>query len=127
FRYAKKGKLTSGARQLFLTIRRRSRQHVRIPKKTSQRAIGSRGSMKIGRQSEHASSISSSNAETIIVRGRDLCAELIGRTSFTDYVWLLLTGEVPQPAQSRMLDATLVAIAEHRLVPSVQAGRITSA
>ena len=39
--------------------------------------------MKIGRQSEHASSISSSNAETIIVRGRDLCAELIGRTSFT--------------------------------------------
>jgi citrate synthase len=83
--------------------------------------------MKIGRQNERASSISSSNAETILVRGHDLCAELIGRTSFTDYVWLLLTGETPQPAQSRMLDATLVAIAEHGLVPSVQASRITYA
>ena len=83
--------------------------------------------MKIGRQSERASAISSSNAETIIVRGRDLCAELIGRTSFTDFVWLLITGEAPRPAQSRMLDATLVAIAEHGLVPSVQASRVTFA
>ena len=83
--------------------------------------------MKIGRQSERASSISSSNAETIVVRGRDLCAELIGRTSFTDFFWLLLTGSAPQPAQSRMLDATLVAISEHGLVPSVQASRVTYA
>jgi citrate synthase len=83
--------------------------------------------MKIGRQGERASAISSSNAETIIVRGRDLCAELIGRTSFTDFVWLLITGDTPQPAQSRLLDATLVAIAEHGLVPSVQASRVTFA
>jgi len=83
--------------------------------------------MKIGRQNERASSISSSNAEMIIVRGRDLCAEIIGRTSFTDFFWLLLTGATPKPAQSRMLDATLVAISEHGLVPSVQASRVTYA
>ena len=60
-----------------------------------------------------------------MVRGRDLAAELIGRISFTDHFWLLLTGGLPSAAQRRVLDATLVAIAEHGLVPSVQASRMT--
>src|SRR5690348_14319369 len=83
--------------------------------------------MKIGRQLHHSSAISSSNEETIIVRGHDLCAELLGRISFTDHVWLLVTGTLPTPAQRAVLDATLVAIAEHGLVPSVQASRMTLA
>ena len=83
--------------------------------------------MKIGRQDQRASAISTSNAETILVRGRDLCEELIGRISFTDHVWLLVTGELPSEAQRRVLDAALVAIAEHGLVPSVQASRMTLA
>ena len=83
--------------------------------------------MKIGRQTHRASAISAANAETILVRGRDLCAELIGRISFTDHVWLLLTGAMPTPSQRRILDATLVAIAEHGLVPSVQVSRMTLA
>jgi citrate synthase len=83
--------------------------------------------MKIGPQLHHSSAISSSNEETIIVRGHDLCAELLGRISFTDHVWLLVTGALPTPAQRVVLDATLVAIAEHGLVPSVQASRMTLA
>jgi len=83
--------------------------------------------MKIGPQTHRASAISTSNEETIVVRGRDLCAQLIGRISFTDHVWLLVTGDLPNPAQRRVLDATLVAIAEHGLVPSVQASRMTLA
>ncbi|MGH8286244.1 MAG: citryl-CoA lyase [Steroidobacteraceae bacterium] len=83
--------------------------------------------MKIGRQETRSTAISTSNAETILVRGRDLCAELIGRVSFTEHVWLLVTGELPSVAQNRVLDATLVAIAEHGLVPSVQASRMTLA
>jgi len=83
--------------------------------------------MKIGRQPFRSSAISSSNEETIIVRGHDLCAELLGRISFTDHVWLLVTGALPTPAQRAVLDATLVAIAEHGLVPSVQASRMTLA
>ncbi len=63
-----------------------------------------------------------------MVRGKDLCQELIGKVSFTEYLWfLLLSGELPQPPQRRVLDATLVAIAEHGLVPSVQASRMTYA
>ena len=83
--------------------------------------------MKIGRQDQRSSAISTSNAETILVRGRDLVRELVGAIGFTEYFWLLVTGGVPSPAQRRVLDATLVAIAEHGLVPSVQASRMTLA
>src|SRR2546430_14570608 len=65
--------------------------------------------------------------QTILVRGRDLTRELIGRISFTEHFWLLVTGSLPTPAQLRVLAATLVAIAEHRLVPSVQVSRLTLA
>jgi citrate synthase len=83
--------------------------------------------LKIGRQERRSSAISTSNAETIIVRGRDLARELVGKIGFTEHFWLLVTGEMPSGAQRRVLDATLVAIAEHGLVPSVQASRMTLA
>lgn len=83
--------------------------------------------MKIGRQEHRSSAISTSNEHTIVVRGHDLTAELVGRIAFTDHIWLLITGNLPSPAQRRVLDATLVAIAEHGLVPSVQASRMTLA
>jgi len=83
--------------------------------------------LRIGRQEQRSSAISSSNAETILVRGRDLVRELVGAISFTEHFWLLVTGAMPSAAQRRVLDATLVAIAEHGLVPSVQAARMTLA
>ncbi len=83
--------------------------------------------MKIGRQDQRSSAISTSNPDTILVRGHDLAAELVGSISFTEHFWLLLTGALPLPAQRRILDATLVAIAEHGMVPSVQAARMTLA
>jgi citrate synthase len=83
--------------------------------------------VKIGRQDQTSSAISTSNAETILVRGHDLVRELVGAISFTDHFWLLVTGALPSPVQRRVLDATLVAIAEHGLVPSVQAARMTLA
>src|SRR5688572_26329390 len=87
--------------------------------------LSRRQKMKIGPQTQRASAISSSNEDTILVRGRDLCGELIGHVSFTDHAWLLITGQLPNDVQRRVLDATLVAIAEHGLVPSVQASRMT--
>src|SRR5829696_2428226 len=83
--------------------------------------------VKIGPQTNRSSAISSSNEDTILVRGRDLCGDLIGHVTFTDHTWLLVTGRMPNDAQRRVLDATLVAIAEHGLVPSVQASRMTLA
>ncbi|ARP93228.1 citryl-CoA lyase [Bordetella genomosp. 13] len=83
--------------------------------------------MKIGKTTVPHTSISTSDAHTIVVRGQDLCKDLIGKISFTDYFHLLLTGRRPDAAATAVIDATLVAIAEHGLVPSVQASRMTLA
>jgi citrate synthase len=83
--------------------------------------------MKIGKSTVPRTAISTSDEHSITVRGRDLCSELIGHTSFSAYFWLLLTGQQPNAAQLAVLDATLVAIAEHGFVPSVQAARMTLA
>lgn len=83
--------------------------------------------MKIGKETVPRSAICTSNEETIVVRGLDLCQEVIGKVSFTEYFFLLLTGQKPSASTLAVLDATLVAITEHGLVPSVQAARMTMA
>src|SRR5690606_11994961 len=55
----------------------------------------------------------------------DLCQDLIGKMAFGDYFYLLVTGRRADAPASAVLNATLVAIAEHGLVPSVQASRMT--
>lgn len=83
--------------------------------------------MKIGPQSSRQTRISTATPDQIVVRGKDLCEDLIGKISFTEHVWLLVSGSMPSQAQKRALDAALVAIAEHGLVPSVQVSRMTFA
>ena len=83
--------------------------------------------MKIGPQAVRNTAVSASNAEAIVVRGHDLCRDLIGHVTFTDHAWLLVCASLPSAAQRRVLDAALVAIAEHGLVPSVAAARMTLA
>jgi citrate synthase len=61
------------------------------------------------------------------VRGRDLCGEIVGRLSFTEYFHLLLTGREPSDDQRFFLDALLVAIAEHGMMPTNIAARMTLA
>jgi citrate synthase len=81
--------------------------------------------MRIGKQDQAFTAIATSDTDTITVRGRDLCRDLIGRVGFTDYFYFLVTGEMPTDNQRFFADACLVAIAEHGLVPSVQAARMT--
>jgi citrate synthase len=83
--------------------------------------------MKIGKATVPRTSICTSDEHTIVVRGRDLSKELIGKVSFIDHFFLLLTGRPPTSGEAAVLNATLVAIAEHGLVPSVQAARMTFA
>ena len=71
--------------------------------------------------------ISDVHVDRVEVRGYDLCDALIGKINFTEYFLLLLTGSRPSVALVAITDATLVAIAEHGLVPSVQAARMTLA
>jgi len=83
--------------------------------------------MRIGRQDGNFTAIATATGEAITVRGRDLCGELIGRIGFTGYFWFLVTGNMPTETQLLLTDAVMVAIAEHGLVPSVQAARMTLA
>jgi citrate synthase len=83
--------------------------------------------VKIGKNQSPTTSISTADPDMIVVRGLDLCKDLIGQVSLTEHFWLLVTGKRPTTAQGRVLDACLVSIAEHGLVPSVQAARMTYA
>ena len=82
--------------------------------------------MKLGRPRDKTSSISTATATSITVRERDLM-QMIGTMTFTDYFVVLLMGRPPSPDERFFLDACLVAIAEHGLVPNVQAARMTLA
>lgn len=83
--------------------------------------------MKIGKATAPRSAICTSDEDTIVVRGHDLARDLIGQVGFGDYFFLLLTGRKADAATSAVLNATLVAIAEHGFVPTVQAARMTLA
>lgn len=65
------------------------------------------------------------DADTIRVRGKDLVGDLIGQVPFTDYLYLQATGRSPTPAQSAIVDAVMVTIMEHGLVPSAIVTRLT--
>jgi len=73
------------------------------------------------------SHISQAHPDRVEVRGRDLTADLMGRLSFTEYFHLLLTGDEPTEDQRFFLDLLLVAIAEHGLMPTNVAARMTLA
>src|SRR5215213_4165488 len=71
--------------------------------------------------------ISQAYPDRVDVRGRDLAGDLMGRVSFTEYFNLLLTGEEPTEQQRYFLDVLLVSIAEHGLMPTNVAARMTFA
>jgi citrate synthase len=76
---------------------------------------------------ERKTHIAKAYADRVEVRGRDLVGDLMGRLTFTEYFHLLLTGEEPTEDQRFFLDLVLVAIAEHGLMPSNVAARMTLA
>jgi len=85
------------------------------------------GAVQIGSPDEPVTRISRAAPDRVEVRGRDLAGDLMGRVGFTEYFHLLLTGEEPTDDQRFFLDVLLVSIAEHGLMPSNVAARITLA
>src|SRR3989442_10053368 len=83
--------------------------------------------MQIGKAGEPVTRISRASHDRIEVRGRDLAGDLMGRLSFSEYFHLLLTGREPSDDERFFLDLLLVSIAEHGLMPSNVAARMTLA
>jgi citrate synthase len=76
---------------------------------------------------EPVSHISRAYPDRVEVRGRDLTGDLMGGVSFTEYFHLLLTGREPTDDQRFFLDLLLVSIAEHGMMPTNVAARMTLA
>jgi citrate synthase len=59
-----------------------------------------------------ATGVSRVEPDIIELRGRPV-QELIGTTSFTAVIWLLLRGHLPAPEEERLLEAALVSSVDH--------------
>ena len=83
--------------------------------------------MQIGKPGTPVTHISQAYPDRVEVRGRDLAGEVMGRLSFTEYFHLLMTGREPSDEERFFLDLLLVAIAEHGMMPTNIAARMTLA
>lgn len=63
--------------------------------------------------------------DRIWVQGKDLCGELLGKIGFAEMTWLELTGELPTPGQTALLDAMLLTLVEHGATPMAIVARLT--
>jgi citrate synthase len=71
------------------------------------------------------SDIAWSTRDRIVVRGKDLPSELLGRINLGDMAFLEVTGRVPTAPESIVFNAILVSLVEHGITPSALAARLT--
>lgn len=64
--------------------------------------------------------------DRLIFRGKDTLNELVGRITFTEGVFLGVTGKLPTPQQTRILDACLVILMDHGITPSALVARLVA-
>ena len=62
--------------------------------------------------------ISTHDASSVTIRGKDLVNDLIGERTYTEVLYFLLTDRFPEPGEVRILDACLVTLMEHGFTPS---------
>ena len=66
-----------------------------------------------------------SERNRIVVRGRDLARDVIGKMDFVDMLFLLIFSRGPEEGEKRMVNALLVTAADHGLTPITLAARLT--
>ena len=70
-------------------------------------------------------SLGTSDAQQIRLLGHDLTAELMGQVSFAELSYWMVTLRRPTLGQTRVLEAVLVALADHGFTPTAIAARLT--
>ena len=70
-------------------------------------------------------SLGISTVDTISLMGDDLSADLLGKVSFGELAYRLITLQKPSAAQSRVFETVLVALADHGFTPTAIAARLT--
>jgi citrate synthase len=74
--------------------------------------------------SKPTTSLATHSPGDVTIRGKSLCNDLIGKITFTEMTFFLVTGKTPTSAQTAVLDACLVTLMEHGLTPSAIATRL---
>jgi citrate synthase len=73
----------------------------------------------------YPTSLGTSDETTISLLGHDLAGELMGTVGFGELAFWLVTQQRPTPAQVRVFEAVLVALADHGFTPTAIAARLT--
>ena len=60
-----------------------------------------------------------------MLRGHDLVGDIIGKMTFTETLFMLITSERPTAGQLRILDSVLVTLMDHGMTPHAIAARMT--
>ena len=71
------------------------------------------------------SDIAWSTADRIVVHGKDLPGEILGKLNLGDMAFLELTGRTPNEKESKLFNAMVVTLVEHGVTPSALAARLT--
>ncbi len=64
--------------------------------------------------------------DRLIFRGKNTLHELVGKVTFTEGVFLAVTGKLPTPQQTKILDACLVILMDHGITPSALVARLVA-
>jgi citrate synthase len=73
----------------------------------------------------YPTALGTSDADTIRLLGHDLAGELMGQVGFGELAYWLVARRRPTPGQTRVLEAVLVALADHGFTPTAIAARLT--
>jgi len=74
---------------------------------------------------EFPTSLGTSSADEIRLLGRNLTEDLMGQVGFGELAFWLVTLRRPTPAEVRVFEAVLVALADHGFTPTAIAARLT--
>ena len=66
-----------------------------------------------------------SDTDTLTIRGRDTLNEIVGKKTFTETFFFIVTGGMPDVGQTMCLDACLNILMDHGLTPSALVARLT--
>jgi citrate synthase len=78
-----------------------------------------------GAPPEFPTSLGTSHGTTITLLGQDLTEDLMGKVGFGELAYWLITLHRPSPAQCRLFEAVLLALADHGFTPTAIAARLT--
>lgn len=70
-------------------------------------------------------SLGTSDAESISLLGQDLAHDLMGKVSFGELAFWLLTQRRPHSGETRVFEAVLIGLADHGFTPTAIAARLT--